>query len=154
MEAMMQIPSLPYRDEHTTVVAAGADDVWRSLGDTLDRSFSRPGANRYARLVGCADRTASGPRPLAEGSTFPGFRVATAVPGRELVLVGRHRFSSYALVFRLEPAGPGRSRLTAETRATFPGPAGGLYRLLVLGTGGHAVGVRRLLAAVRRRAET
>jgi len=150
----MQIPSLPYRDEHTTVVAAGADDVWRSLGDTLDRSFSRPGANRYARLVGCADRTASGPRPLAEGSTFPGFRVATAVPGRELVLVGRHRFSSYALIFRLESAGPGRSRLTAETRATFPGPAGGLYRLLVLGTGGHAVGVRRLLAAVRRRAES
>ncbi|MEV2232781.1 hypothetical protein AB0H69_30005 [Streptomyces phaeochromogenes] len=150
----MQIPSLPYRDEHTTVVAAGADDVWRSLGDTLDRSFSRPGANRYARLVGCADRTASGPRPLAEGSTFPGFRVAAAVPGRELVLGGRHRFSSYALIFRLEPAGPGRSRLTAETRATFPGPAGGLYRLLVLGTGGHAVGVRRLLAAVRRRAET
>ncbi|MEU9877867.1 hypothetical protein [Streptomyces phaeochromogenes] len=150
----MQIPSLPYRDEHTTVVAAGADDVWRSLGDTLDRSFSRPGANRYARLVGCADGTASGPRPLAEGSTVPGFRVATAVPGRELVLVGRHRFSSYALIFRLEPAGPGRSRLTAETRATFPGPAGGLYRLLVLGTGGHAVGVRRLLAAVRRRAGT
>lgn len=150
----MQIPSLPYRDEHTTVVEAGADDVWRSLGETLDRSFSRPGANRYARLVGCADRTASGPRPLAEGSTFPGFRVAAAVPGRELVLGGRHRFSSYALIFRLEPAGPGRSRLTAETRATFPGPAGGLYQLLVLGTGGHAVGVRRLLAAVRRRAES
>ncbi|MGW0647259.1 hypothetical protein ACWD4T_00390 [Streptomyces umbrinus] len=150
----MQIPSLPYRDEHTTVVAAGADDVWRSLGETLDRSFSRPGANRYARLVGCADRTASGPRPLAEGSTIPGFRVAAAVPGRELVLGGRHRFSSYALIFRLEPTGPGRSRLTAETRATFPGPAGGLYRLLVLGTGGHAVGVRRLLAAVRRRAES
>ncbi|MEV2194553.1 hypothetical protein AB0I02_26715 [Streptomyces phaeochromogenes] len=150
----MQIPSLPYRDEHTTVVAAGADDVWRSLGETLDRSFSRPGANRYARLVGCADRTASGPRPLAEGSTLPGFRVAAAVPGRELVLGGRHRFSSYALIFRLEPAGPDRSRLTAETRATFPGPAGGLYRLLVLGTGGHAVAVRRLLAAVRRRAES
>ncbi|GHH59948.1 hypothetical protein FHS35_006476 [Streptomyces umbrinus] len=150
----MQIPSLPYRDEHTTVVEAGVDDAWRSLGETLDRSFSRPGANRYARLVGCADRTASGPRPLAEGSTFPGFRVAAAVPGRELVLGGRHRFSSYALIFRLEPAGPGRSRLTAETRATFPGPAGGLYRLLVLGTGGHAVGVRRLLAAVRRRAES
>jgi hypothetical protein len=90
----------------------------------------------------------------AEGSTFPGFRVAAVVPGRELVLGGRHRFSSYALIFRLEPAGPGRSRLTAETRARFPGPAGGLYRLLVLGTGGHAVGVRRLLAAVRRRAES
>jgi hypothetical protein len=154
MEAMMRIPSLPYRDEHTTVVAAGADDVWRGLGETLDRSFSRPGANRYARLVGCADRTASGPRPLAEGSTIPGFRVAAVVPGRELVLGGRHRFSSYALIFRLAPAGPGRSRLTAETRATFPGPAGALYRLLVLGTGGHAVGVRRLLAAVRRRAES
>ncbi|MFC8667249.1 MULTISPECIES: SRPBCC family protein [Streptomyces] len=150
----MQIPTLPYRDEHTTVVAAAADDVWRGLGDTLDRSFSRPGANGYARLVGCADREASGPRPFAEGSTFPGFRVAAVVPGRELVLGGRHRFSSYALIFRLEPAGPGRTRLTAETRATFPGPAGGLYRLLVLGTGGHAVVVRRLLATVRRRAES
>ncbi|MGC5021040.1 hypothetical protein [Micromonospora sp. DT47] len=149
----MRIASLPYLDEHVTVIAAGADDVWRGLGETLDRSFSRPGMASYARLVGSADRTASGPRPPAEGSTFPGFRVVAAVPGRELVLQGCHRFSSYALIFRLEHAGPGRSRLRAESRAAFPGLAGGLYRQLVVGTGGHAVGMRRLLSAIRRRSE-
>jgi hypothetical protein len=85
------------------------------------------------------------------GSALPGFRVVAAVPGRELVLAGRHRFSSYALVFHLEPAGPGCSRLRAETRAAFPGLSGSLYRRLVIGTGGHAVGMRRLLSAVGRR---
>lgn len=149
----MQIDSLPYIDEHATDIAAGSDDVWRSLGEALDRSFSGPGMASYARLVGSADCTASGPRPPAEGSTFPGFRVVAAVPGRELVLQGRHRFSSYALIFRLEHVSPGRSRLRAETRAAFPGLAGGLYRRLVIGTGGHVVGMRRLLSAIRRRSE-
>ncbi|MER6350405.1 hypothetical protein ABT186_00750 [Streptomyces sp. NPDC001634] len=149
----MRISSLPYIDEHTTDIAAGVDDVWRSLGRTLDRSFSRPGAAGYARLVGCPDRTAAGPRPLAEGSTFPGFRVVAAVPGRELILEGSHRFSSYALIFRLEHVGPYHSRLRAESRAVFPGRAGGLYRRLVIGTGGHAIGMRRLLSAIRDRAE-
>ncbi|MFF3307823.1 hypothetical protein [Streptomyces sp. NPDC002952] len=147
----MSMPSLPHVDEHTTVLDADTADAWRALGETLDESFTRRGAAGYARLVGCADRTASGPRPLAEGSAFPGFRVAAADPERELVLRGRHRFSSYALVFRLEPLGPGRSRLRAETRALFPGPAGSVYRALVVGTGGHAVGMRRLLAGIRRR---
>jgi hypothetical protein len=149
----MQITSLPHVDEHAMVIGAGAEAVWRSLGETLDRSFSRPRATGYARLVGSADRTATGPRPPAEGSTFPGFRVISAVPGRELVLAGCHRFSSYALIFRLDQIGPERSRLRAETRAVFPGLMGGLYRLLVIGTGGHVVGMRRLLSAVRRRAE-
>nr|WSY51652.1 hypothetical protein OG999_16995 [Streptomyces sp. NBC_00886] len=149
----MEVDALPHVDEHATVVAAGADDVWRVLTQTLARAYSRPGWVRYARLVGCADRTGSGPRPLAEGSVFAGFRVVAAVPGRELVLQGSHRFSTYALVFRLDELAPGRSRLRAETRGVFPGPAGGLYRLLVIGTGGHAVGVRHLLAGIRRRAE-
>jgi hypothetical protein len=147
----MRVTSLPHLDEHATVIAAGSDDVWRGLGEALDRSFG--GMAGYAKLVGAADPTASGPRPLAEGSTFPGFRVGTAVAGRELVLAGSHRFSSYALIFRLEPAGPGRTRIRAETRAAFPGLAGGLYRRLVIGTGGHAVGMRRLLSAIRRRSE-
>ncbi|MFI9582195.1 hypothetical protein ACIHCQ_10185 [Streptomyces sp. NPDC052236] len=149
----MEIASLPYIDEHVTVIAAGTDDVWRSLGETLDQSFSRPGMAGYARLVRSADRTASGPRPLVEGSTFPGFRVVAAVPGRELVLKGRHYFSSYALIFRLEDVSPERSRLRAESRAAFPGLAGGFYRGLVIGTGGHVVGMRRLLSAIRRRSE-
>ncbi|MFF0162893.1 hypothetical protein ACFYRY_35915 [Streptomyces sp. NPDC005263] len=149
----MEIAALPHVDEHTTVVAAEPAAVWRGLGDALDRSFGSGRAARYGRLLGSADRTASGPRPVAEGSTFTGLRVASAHPGRELVLVGRHRFSTYALVFRLDEAGPGRTRLRAETRARFPGPLGRPYRLLVIGTGGHAAAVRRLLSAVRRDAE-
>lgn len=91
--------------------------------------------------------------PVEGATTFPGFRTATAIPPRELTLLGRHRFSSYTLTFRLDEAEPGGVRLRAETRATFPGPAGGLYRLLVLGTGTHARLTRRLLTTVRLRAE-
>ncbi|MFF1922165.1 hypothetical protein ACFVW8_16555 [Streptomyces sp. NPDC058221] len=149
----MDIASLPFVDEHAEVIAAEAEDIWRHLGEVLDESFSRPGIAGYARLVGSADRTASGPRPLAAGSTLPGFRVVAAVPGRELVLQGTHRFSTYALVFRLEHVGLGRSRLRAESRATFPGLAGGFYRRLVIGTGGHAVGMHRLLSSIRSRSE-
>ncbi|MEU7379549.1 hypothetical protein AB0A91_05950 [Streptomyces sp. NPDC042207] len=79
--------------------------------------------------------------------------MVAADTGRELVLTGCHRFSSHALTFRLEPAGPGRSRLCAETRAAFPGPAGALYRRLV-STGGHAMGMRRLLSAIDRKSTT
>jgi hypothetical protein len=144
---------LPAVDEHAVIVSATAVEVWHALGETLEQSFGRPRSARYARLVGVVDRTASGPRPLAEGSAFPGFRVAHAVPGGELVLVGRHHFSTYALVFHLEETTPGRTRLRAETRARFPGPGGALYRLLVISSGAHALLTGRLLAAVRRRAE-
>jgi hypothetical protein len=144
---------LPYVDEHQTVVAASPVDVWTALLEAVDKAFTRPGAGGYARLVGCADRTASGPRPLAEGSSVPGFRVVEAVPPETLVLAGRHRFSSYRLTFRIEPLDEGRSRLSAETRAAFPGPAGGIYRTLVIGTGGHVVVMRRLLSGIGRAAE-
>lgn len=147
-----QIAHLPYLDEHTTTVAAGADMTWRALADAVDASFSRTGARYYARAVGCADTAATGPRPLAQGSTIPGFRVVAAVPGRELVLQGRHRFSDYALVFRVEPAAPDRTLVRAESRAAFPGVAGAAYRVLVFGTRAHVRGIRSLLAGVRRRA--
>ncbi|MGK3943771.1 hypothetical protein ABK046_35775 [Streptomyces caeruleatus] len=149
----MNIAALPFVDEHATPVAARADDVWQALGEILEESFGRPRSARYARLVGVADRTAAGPRPLAEGSAFPGFRVTHAVPGRHLVLVGRHHFSTYALVFRVEEAEGDGTRLRAESRARFPGPGGALYRLLVVSSGAHALLTGRLLASVRRRAE-
>lgn len=149
----MPIGHPPYIDEHTVAVAAGVDDVWPALLDALDGSFSRPGSAWYARIVGCADSTASGPRPLAEGSTVPGFRVAAADPGRELVLVGGHRFSSYQLTFRVEPLGAGRSELRAESRATFPGLAGRAYRLLVISSGIHVRAVQSMISAIGRGAE-
>jgi hypothetical protein len=150
----MPTSQLPDLDEHAIEIGAGPDDVWPVLVETLDRTFSRTHLAGYARAIRCADHTASGPRPLAEGSTMPGFRVAAAVPGAELALEGSHRFSAYALTFRLEPLSPGRCRLRAETRAAFPGAAGGIYRLLVIGTGGHVVAVRHLLAVIARRAES
>ncbi|MFB9904148.1 hypothetical protein [Allokutzneria oryzae] len=141
----------PLVDEHAITITAGTGTVWRALGEALDRTFSPMAV--YTRLIGCTDRTASGPRPPVEGSTFPGFRVTSAVPGTELVLQGRHRFSTYALTFRLDQLGPGRSRLRAESRAAFPGPLGRCYRFLVIGTGGHVLAVRRLLSRVAARAE-
>jgi hypothetical protein len=141
---------LPLVDEHVAEIPADPDAVWLSLCGALDRSFSGTVSTRYSRLVGVADRAASGPRPLEAGSTVPGFHVVTAIAGRELALEGRHRFSIYRLAFRLSPTGPARTRLHAETRAAFPGPAGALYRLLVITSGAHAAGMRRLLAAVRR----
>lgn len=149
----MHSGELPYVDEHATTIAAGSDDVWHSLLETLDRSFSRSRVARYARIVGSADRKASGPRPLVQRSTIPGFRVVAVDPGRELVLRGRHRFSSYALIFRLEHVGAGQSRLRAESRAAFPGLRGGVYRLVVISSGGHVRAMRSLLAAIRHDAE-
>ena len=150
---MSDIAQLPYLDEHSVDIPRDPPEIWDSLLEALEGSFSGTAASAYARAVGCVDHKSSGPRPLAEGSTIPGFRVVTAVPGRELVLAGRHRFSTYALIFRLEQLCPGCSQLRAETRAAFPGIAGTGYRLLVIGTKGHVIGMRRLLSAIRTRSE-
>jgi hypothetical protein len=144
---------LPYVDEHATTVAAGRDATWAALLQVAEGTVSSATAPRYARLVGCADVEASGPRPLAVGSTFPGFHVAAAEEPAELSLAGSHRFSDYALIFRLEELPDGRTRLRAETRAEFPGLKGGLYRALVIGTRLHVLATRRLLGAAKRRAE-
>ena len=143
----------PFLDEHTIEIAAGVDDVWRAVLDALDGAFSGSGGSGVARALGCADPSASGPRPLTEGSTIPGFRVVVAEPERELVLAGRHRYSTYTLTFRLETTGPDGTHLRAESRAAFPGLLGGVYRLLVVGTRGHVAAVRRLLSGIRRQAE-
>lgn len=145
---------LPHIDEHTVTIDGSPDAVWPFLVDAVERAFTAAPAQVAARLLGCADTTATGPRPLADGSTVPGFHVAAAVPPTSLVLAGGHRFSRYTLRFRLEPLGPGRARLRAASDAEFPGAAGRLYRLAVVGSGGHRVAVRRLLSAVGRRART
>lgn len=151
----IEIERLPLVDEHAVDVAAGAEDLWAVLAD-LDGDPGWPGgstASAYARAVGCDDVLRTGPRPLVPGSTFPGFRVVAVDAPTELVLAGRHRFSTYALVLRVEAVGTGRSRLSATTRATFPGPLGVVYGAAVVRTGFHAAAVRRLLAATVRRAE-
>lgn len=135
------------------VADASSEACWFALAEVVPRAFSGRATVVVARALGCADATAAGPRPIVAGSAFPGFRVSRAEPPGELALEGRHRFSRYGLVFRVEALGASRSRVRAETRAAFPGRGGALYRALVIGTGAHVLVVRRLLAGVRRRAE-
>jgi hypothetical protein len=144
--------SLPFVDEHGLEVAAPPEAVWPALCRVAEGSFSSPVAAWFAGALGCESTEVSGPRPLTEGSAFPNFVVARATPGSELALVGRHRYSDYALVFRLSGE-RGTTRLRAETRARFPGGAGRLYRTAVIGTRGHILVTMRLLGAVKRRAE-
>jgi hypothetical protein len=144
----------PFLDEHGVTIAADRDAVWAALLAEVDAALSGGGAPAFARLVGCRPAVASGPRPLAEGSTGPGFGVVAAVPGAELRLAGRHRFSIYSLTFRLDDRGGGRTQLLAESRAAFPGVPGSLYWALVVRSGAHVVLTRRLLRAVRSRAES
>jgi hypothetical protein len=144
------VAALPYVDEHA--ISIDVDDplrVWGALGVVIERGWRAPGL--VTRLLRAEPAGRSGD-PLVAGSTLPGFVVATAEPGRELILRGRHRFSSYALIFHLSLDGR-RTRLGAETRASFPGTDGRVYRLLVIGTRAHVVIVRALLHATRRRAQ-
>ncbi len=144
---------LPFVDEHTVIVAADARHVWSALIRVVDRSFSGTGKALFARVLGCADLESSDRGALAQGSIRPGFHVCTAIPARELSLEGRHRFSRYALNFHIEQLGDDRTRVSAETRAEFPGLRGHGYRALVVGTGGHVLVVHHMLAAVKRTAE-
>jgi hypothetical protein len=148
-----EIESLPHVDEHATIVTADRETTWAALLRAAEATTAGAGAPRYARLVGCADTEAVGPRPLAVGSAFPGFHVAAAEQPAQLALAGSHRFSDYALVFRLDRLDGGRTRVRAETRAEFPHLHGDVYRALVIGTRMHVLATRRVLAAVKRRAE-
>lgn len=141
---------LPFIDEQTREVDAPPDRAWEAL-IAPSRSSDRT-AEPIARALGCDPARRSG-EPGAVGSTAPGFRVVRSVPGRELALEGRHRFSRYALTFLVEEAGPGRSRIRARTHAAFPGLRGTIYRAMVIGTRGHVFATRRMLDGFALRAE-
>jgi hypothetical protein len=143
--------ALPYIDEHAVVIDADLDATWSACQRVVDASFGSVGST--ARLLGCDDTTASGPRPLTKGSSLPGFHVEIADPGRTLALIGRHRFSDYALIFHLDGTSDDETTVRAETRATFPGVKGGIHKTLVIHTRGHVLVTRRLLTAMKQRAE-
>ena len=146
-------PELPFIDEHARRIAASPERAWEALVRVLPRAFGGAGAERFARIVGCETVAPAGLFP-AEGGAIVGFRVARAQPRRELALVGRHRFSDYALRFTLDAENDGRATtLRAQTHAAFPGAAGAAYRMAVIGTRGHALVLRRLLRKVAQRAE-
>jgi hypothetical protein len=123
---------------HSTDVAAAPDAVFEALERIGPRIGTDPVFSTYARLVGTED---AGP-----------FHVARSEPPTLVVLAGSHRFSRYELAFRIEPGDKG-STIHAETRATFPGFGGALYRAAVIRTGGHGVAMRLLLGSLRRRIE-
>jgi hypothetical protein len=129
---------LPVVDVHSTNVAASPDAVFEALERIGPRIGTDPVFRTYARLVGTEDRGA--------------FHIARSERPELVVLGGSHRFSRYELEFRIAPA-DGGSTIHAETRATFPGLGGGLYRAAVIGTGGHRVAMRLLLGSLRRRIE-
>lgn len=141
--------ALPFVDEHARIVAAPPGAAWAALVRVLPRAFGGRAAERYARAIACDPAAPHGAFP-AVGSAIVGFRVARADAPRELALVGRHRFSTYALTFRLDALDDGTTRVRAETRAAFPGVAGKLYRAAVIGTRGHLLVLRRLLRGVER----
>ena len=147
------LEALPYIDEHSTIIEADAQIIWSALTRTVEDSFAGTVQALITRALGCADSANGGPRPLAQGSTLPGFSVSAAIPGDELSLDGRHRFSRYSLRFHIEKLDRDRFRLRAETRAAFPGALGRGYRALVIGSGGHVLVVRGMLANIKRRAE-
>jgi hypothetical protein len=146
------IEALPPVDEHSLEVAAPADAAWSALFPVLERGFGGLASKRIAGLLGCAQVETAGDL-RHPGGTLPGFVVARAVPPVLLALLGSHRFSRYALVFRIDRLSEDRTRIRAETRAEFPGRSGRVYRTLVIGTRGHVLVVRRLLRAVKRQAE-
>ncbi len=103
-------------------------------------------------MLACVPGERTGTIPQI-GSTIPGFVVARAIPPAVMALLGEHRFARYALIFRITETLAGPVRLSAETRAEFPGARGRAYRTLVIGTRGHVVAVHSILRSVRRAAE-
>ncbi|HVX47299.1 MAG TPA: hypothetical protein VHC49_25630 [Mycobacteriales bacterium] len=145
-EPAFERESLPLIDEHAQLIAAPADQVWAGLGRMLAGAVRSPGARGAVRLLGVRPARAAGD-PLVAGSAIPGFGVASATPAAELVLLGEHPFSRYALTFRLQPEGDA-TRVRAESRGLFPGLTGRIYHTLVVGSGGHVFSVRRMLRAI------
>jgi hypothetical protein len=105
-----------------------------------------------AGRLDCTPAEFSG-EPGRIGSTVPGFIITRAIPPAVLALMGEHRFSRYALIFRITETPAGPVRLSAETRAVFPGRRGGAYRKLVIGSRAHLIATHSILRSIRRAAE-
>jgi hypothetical protein len=146
------IEELTAIDEHSIEVDAPAEQTWEALFPTLNSVLDGNLGRRMSSGLGCRETEAEGDLQHP-GGTLPGFVVARAVPPVLLALLGEHRYSRYALVFRIDLLPGQRSRVRAETRAEFPGIKGSLYKAGVIGTRGHVFAVRSILKAVKRRAE-
>jgi hypothetical protein len=141
---------LPYIDTYARRIDAPAERVWDALLTVLRRQL-RGGLPRPVTTAWGLQHTAcrgDWKGGVAVGDTITGFAVAAVQPLRVLALRGQHRFSRYELRFELDSSVSGGIELRAITSAVFPGLHGRIYRLLVIGSGGHRVAVRRLLGGV------
>jgi hypothetical protein len=150
---------LSFIDVHSLALDAAPEQAWEAVAQVMrgwaggapPRRSARMGA-LIARLLGSTDVEPPLPSPgLPEAMV--GFRVAQAKRPSLIALEGEHRFSRYALTFRIEAAAESRCVVKAETKAAFPGLAGRVYRGAVIGTGAHVIVVRRLLSSIKHRAE-
>jgi hypothetical protein len=128
---------LPFVDEHMRVVRARQDQTWAALQEYVE-GLTTASHGVLSRVLGTVPRS--------------GFEIVETDPPREIVLSGRHRFSTYRLVFRLEPDAD-RSRLSALTYAEFPGLHGLAYRTGLMVTTGHRRATQGMLRTIARRAE-
>jgi uncharacterized protein YndB with AHSA1/START domain len=123
-----------YVDEHSVTLAAPVPRAWEAVRGYADDLLAR---GEQSRLTG-----------LLATEPPAGFEVAEEQRPHLLSLAGRHRFSEYVLDLRVRRHGDG-SRVTAVTYADFAGARGRAYRAAVIGSRGHVVAVRRILAAIR-----
>ena len=128
---------LPYVDEHRIHIAAPRDVVWDALRSYVDSILRERRGSWLGLLLGTEPRA--------------GFEIVHAVPGRQLAMAGRHRFSQYRLVFDLSGIPNGETLLGARTYAAFPGVHGRAYRALVIGSRAHVIATRHILRSVQRR---
>lgn len=138
--ADLTLLELPYIDQHTVMVAASRDVVWRVLERYVAAFLRRAENGVFTTLLRAEPRA--------------GFEIAERVAADRLVLAGRHRFARYQLAFDLTDAADGTVLLRATTHAEFPGVRGRVYRALVIGTRLHVVTTTGILRSIRRRAES
>jgi hypothetical protein len=140
------VSDLPFIDAHEAIVRAGPEAVWDAAAAVVAR-FGGGLGSPLARALGCSHTEPDFPRAVV------GFRISRADRPIIISLRGDHRFSRYMLEFSTQASEDGATILRAESRAEFPGPAGKLYRALVIGTRAHVLAVRRLLDTIKRQAE-
>jgi hypothetical protein len=128
---------LPFIDEHSIRIPASRDHVWNALHRYVDSTLVAGAHSPLTWILGT--------QPHA------GFEIEQEVPGEQLGLAGRHRFSVYRLVFELSEVAD-ETQLSALTYAEFPRLRGRVYRTLVIRTGFHVLATKHILRSVRRSA--